>query len=99
MPFKLKFEPEAAAQLHDLEHDNDKKDLKKLKKVRTCLGRLELNPKHPSLNSHKYTDLKGATGEDVWESYVENQTSAWRVFWHYGPSKGEISIVAITPHP
>lgn len=100
MPFRLIIQPEAQSQLHALEHDTDKKDLKKLKKVRKCLGQIETNPKHPGLCSHKYNDLVGKNGEDVWESYVENNNpSAWRVFWHYGPDKSEISIVAILPHP
>ncbi|HSI74005.1 MAG TPA: hypothetical protein VK934_12585 [Fimbriimonas sp.] len=100
MPFQLIFQPEAAGQLRDLEHDEDKKDVKKLKKVRKCLGLIETNPKHPGLESHKYNELKGLNGEDVWESYVENKVStAWRVFWHYGPGRGIITIVAITPHP
>lgn len=52
------------------------------------------------MNSHKYSELKGANNEEVWESYVENDTpSAWRVFWHYGPGQGVITVVAITPHP
>ncbi len=100
MAYDLIFEPEAEGQLHDLERDDDKKDLKKLKKVRKCLGFLETNPKDPGLHSHKYLELTGKNGEDVWESYVENKAAAaWRVFWHYGPAKGEITIVAITPRP
>ncbi len=90
----------AAQQLHDLEHDESKKDLEKLKRVHQCLGQLETNPRHPGLNSHKYNELRGANGEDVWESYVENNTlAAWRVFWHYGPGQSVIGIVAVTPHP
>ena len=100
MPFNLIFQPEAEDQLHDLEFDEDKKDLVKLKKVRKCLGYLEINPKHPSLETHEYSSLKGLNGEKVWEAYVENKvSSAWRVFWHYGPGKGVITIVSITPHP
>lgn len=31
---------------------------------------------------------------------LENQTSAaGRLFWTYGPGQGEITIVAIEPHP
>jgi hypothetical protein len=44
----------------------------------------------------------GPKGEDVWESYVENNTPlAWRIFWCYTPDGGIqiITIVAITPHP
>ncbi len=100
MAFKLTFSTEARQQLHDLEHDEDKKDLQKLKRVRKCLGLLENDPRHSGLNSHKHSELQGANKEDLWESYVENNTpSAWRVFWHYGPGKGVITIVAITPHP
>ncbi|MBW7927726.1 MAG: hypothetical protein H3C58_06485 [Fimbriimonadaceae bacterium] len=100
MALKLLFSTEAKAQLRDLEHDPRTKDLVKLKRVRRCLGLLEANPRHPGLNSHKYAELKGPNGEDVWESYVENRTpSAWRVFWHYGPGKDTVTVVSITPHP
>ena len=72
----------------------------KLKKVRKALGLLQTNPRHPGLNSHKYTSLHGASGEDVWDSYVENNTpAAWRIFWHYGPGDGQITVVTIGPHP
>ncbi len=100
MPYRLIFQPEAEGQLRDLERDEDKKDLKKLKKVRKCLGLIETNPRHPGLHSHRYEEKKGRNGEDVWESYVENNVpAAWRLFWHYGPAKDEITIVAITQHP
>lgn len=100
MPFTLTFQPEAEDQLRDLEFDEDKKDLVKLKKVRKCLGFLETNPKHPSLETHEYSSLKGLKGEKVWEACVENNvSSAWRIFWHYGPGQGVITIVSITPHP
>lgn len=100
MDFRLKFMPRAEKDLYDLEFDQDKKDLVKLKKVRKCLGLIQRNPKHPGLESHEYQSVKGQNGEKVWESYVENKVSAaWRVFWHYGPEKNEITIIAITPHP
>ena len=36
----------------------------------------------------------------VWESYVEQDTpAAWRVWWYYGPAKGEITVVDLAPHP
>lgn len=100
MPFKLTITDTADEQLHHLEFDKDKKDLKKLKKVRKCLGYLQTNPKHPSLDTHEYSSMRGENGEKVWEAYAENNTpSAWRVFWHYGPNSNEITIVAVTPHP
>lgn len=100
MPFRILLTDTVDGQLHDLEFDEDKKDLAKLKRVNKCLGQLQANPRHPGLNSHKYGEKKGEHGEDVWESYVENDTpAAWRVFWHYGPGRNEITVLAITPHP
>ena len=100
MPFELIFQPEAEQKLRDLEFDEDGRDLMKLKKGRKCLGLLERNPGHPSLQTHEYHSLTGVNGEKVWEAYVENRVSSvWRVFGHYGPNKGEITIVSITPHP
>ena len=73
---------------------------KKLKKVRQTLGKLQQDPRHPGLNSHKYNSIQGVNGEDIWECYVENSTpSAWRMFWHYGPGKAVITLVTIGPHP
>jgi hypothetical protein len=75
--------------------------------VRKALSYLELDPHHPSLNTHEFTSLKGANGEKLFEAYAQNNTpGAYRIFWHYGPdeTKGRkrtpvITIVAITPHP
>ena len=100
MNFKIRLTDTAKRQLIELEFDPDKMDLVKLKKVRKCLGYLQSNPKHPSLETHEYTSMQGENGEKVWEAYAENRTSAaWRVFWYYGPAKGEITIVAVTAHP
>jgi hypothetical protein len=96
MPFKLDFAVSASAQLADLKS----KEPRKHKKVLKCLGLLESNPRHPGLNSHRYEDYDEVHGQKIWESYVENEIpGAYRVFWHYGPDKGEITVVAITPHP
>lgn len=95
---KLMFTKEAAAAIQELEATPS--TAAKLKKVRKALGFLSQNPRHPGLNSHKYTSITGASGEDVWESYVENNTpSAWRIFWHWGPDEKAITVVSITPHP
>ena len=100
MVFNIIFSPRAAQELHNLEFDPDSQDLKKLLKVRKCLGLLETNPKHPGLQTHEFRNLKGMNGEKVWEAYVEDKSpAAWRVIWHYGPGQGTISIIAITPHP
>ena len=68
--------------------------------MRKSLGYLETNPKHPSLNTHEYQTLSRQFGIKIFEAYAENQTpQAYRIFWHYGPNKNEITIIAITPHP
>ena len=65
-----------------------------------CLGYLESNPKHHSLNTHEYNSLSRQFGIKIFEAYAENKTpQAYRIFWHYGPDKSEITIIAITPHP
>ncbi|MFB9730940.1 hypothetical protein [Ornithinimicrobium kibberense] len=79
----------------------DRADQKaRFKKVQKALAHLQANPRHPGLQSHKYESMQGANGEAVWDSYVENNTpSAWRIFWHYGPGKGVLTVLMITPHP
>ena len=61
---------------------------------------METNLRYPGLQTHKYSSLIGPNGEEVFETYAENMTpAAFRIFWHYGPEKGEITIFAVTPHP
>ncbi len=96
--FRLEFTTEAVLQLKNLEKNLALK--KRHKAVLKALAYLETNPKHPSLNTHKYSSLKGNNGEEIFEAYAENNTpSAYRIFWHYGPNKNFITIVAIVPHP
>ncbi len=98
MRFSLFYTPTADAQLDALEQD--KGSAKRCRAVKKTLGFMETNLKHPGLNTHKYDSLIGACGEDVFEAYAENNTpAAYRIFWHYGPKKGQITIVAITDHP
>jgi hypothetical protein len=90
----------ADAQYKALEADKTQKAIGVLKAVNKALAYLSLDPRYPSLHSHKYNTLVGENGEEVWESYAQNKTpGAWRIFWHYGPDKDWITIVAITPHP
>ena len=64
------------------------------------LGFLSQNPRHPGLNSHEIDDLTKKYGIKVFQSYLENKTpSAGRLFWAYGPDRGDITILAIEPHP
>lgn len=96
--FQLLFTEQAVEDLQRLQKDNSL--LRRLKSVNKALAYLETNPKHPSLNTHKYSALIGANGEEIFEAYAENNTpTAYRVFWHYGPNKNNITIVAITAHP
>jgi len=75
-------------------------DPKKKAKIVRCLAKLGSNPRHPGLNSHSYAEIRGPLGEQIWESYVENNTtSAWRVWWFYGPEQGEITVYLIAEHP
>ncbi len=61
---------------------------------------MEVNLRHPSLNTHEYHNLKGPADEKIFESYAQQNTpGAYRIFWHYGPGKSIISILAIIPHP
>jgi hypothetical protein len=96
--FKLLFTDQANADLDKLEQN--KSLSKRLKAVQKALGYLEINPRHPGLNTHKYTAISGPNNEEVFEAYAENNTpAAYRIFWCYGPNKNNITILAITPHP
>lgn len=60
------------------------------------------NPRHPGLRTHRF---EGKTHpydpkEIVFEAYIQNNTpGAYRLFWCYGPNKGEITILEISSHP
>jgi hypothetical protein len=98
MRFRLQFTREAVANLQALE--DDKGLSKRLRAVRKALGLLETNPRHPSLNTHKFSSLHGPGGEDVFEAYAESKTpAAYRIFWIYGPEQGGIIVISITSHP
>lgn len=98
MAFALRFTAQAESDLGSLESDPSLS--KRFKAVRKALGYLEMNPRHPGLNTHKFSALTGPNGEEIFEAYAENQTpAAYRIFWFYGPDKKMITIIAITPHP
>jgi hypothetical protein len=96
MQFRLQYSTEARDTLANLEQT----DSKKYRKVLKTLALMETNLRHPGLRTHKFDDLSGPNGEEVFEAYVENKTpAAFRVFWYYGLGQGVITILAITPHP
>jgi hypothetical protein len=79
---------------------DDKSQSKRYKAVKKTIKFLAIDPRHNSLQTHEYMSLRGPNGEKVFEAYAEQKTlAAYRVFFYYGPSKGIITIFAITPHP
>ena len=96
--FRLLFTDSAKLQLEKLQNNRNLK--KRLKAVLKYLAYLETNPRHPSLNTHKFTAFTGPKSEEIFEANAENKSpAAYRVFWYYGPSKKQMTIIAITPHP
>lgn len=98
MSFELLFTDQAASDFDSLK--SNPAFSKIFKAVQKVLAYLENNPKHPSLNTHKFSSLQGPGGQEIFEAYAQNNTpGAYRIFWCYGPSKKQITIIAITPHP
>lgn len=96
--FELRFTENAEKELELLE--TEKSQYKNFKAVAKCLYFMQTNLKHPSLNTHEYHETFGPNGEKVFESYAQNNTpGAYRIFWHYGPSRKEITILRICQHP
>lgn len=102
---KLRFTATADGQLTALENTPAQAAL--LGQVLKALAYLEIDPRHPGLQTHEFTSLTGVNGEKVFEACAQNNTpGAYRIFWHYGPDeiKGKkrtpvLTIVAITRHP
>jgi len=84
-----------------VQSDNASNDEKKMyKKVGKAMYMLSINPRHPGLKTHEISSLTKRYGMKVWESYLENNTpAAGRIFWVYGPDRGEITIIGLEPHP
>ena len=96
--FDIYYTQEAKFQLIKLKENNSLK--KQYKAVSKCIRFLTDNPRHSGLQTHEYTELTKQFGTKIFEAYAEQHTpGAYRVFWHYGPSEGEITIVAILAHP
>ncbi|MBF0537187.1 MAG: hypothetical protein HQL03_02930 [Nitrospirae bacterium] len=73
---------------------------KRYSAVKKAIGYLSQNPKYAGLNTHEFKMLKGPKGEKVFTAYAEQSTpAAYRIFWHYGPEKDQITIIAVTSHP
>ena len=78
----------------------NREEQRQFKQLVKALQFLSANPRHPGLQSHEIDDLSRRYGIKVWQSYLENRTpAAGRLFWVYGPTRGEITIIGIEPHP
>lgn len=96
--FNIEFSKQAKDQLNGLISDPAYRAAAKA--VAKSLEYMRMNLRHPSLNTHKYNDMIGPKGEEIFESYAQNNIpGAYRIFWFYGPNKAQVTIVAITPHP
>jgi hypothetical protein len=79
---------------------NDKGLTRQYKAVSKALILMASNLRHQSLATHEFHSKQGPNGEKLIESYAQNKTpGAYRIFWYYGPSQKEITVIAITPHP
>jgi len=96
--FEIFLTDEAKNQIESLKKDKGLE--KRYHAVRKAIYFLSQNPRHKSLRTHEFTSLTGPRGEKIFEAYAEQSTpAAYRVFWHYGPERNQITIIAITPHP
>ena len=96
--FKIKFTEEAKREFLHLKNSKNKQ--RQFKAVAKVIGFMQSNLRHPSLNTHKFNQLKSPFNGDVFESYAQNKTpGAYRIFWVYGPENGDITILTIIPHP
>jgi hypothetical protein len=77
-----------------------KDDEKLYKKWGKAMALLASDPQYPGLHSHEIDALSRRYGEKVLQSYLENRNStAARMYWVYGPKKGEITVIGLEPHP
>ncbi len=96
--FELEWADKAGETYDLLKRDASQKT--RYKAVKKTLKFLARDPHYPSLQTHEYESLKGPNREKVFVAYAQQKTpAAYRVFWFYGPSKGIITIIAITSHP
>jgi hypothetical protein len=96
--FEIFVTDEAKNQLERLKRDKGLE--KRYNAVKKAIRFLSENPRHKSLKTHEFTSLIGPKGEKIFEAYAEQSTpAAYRIFWHYGPGRNQMTILAITPHP
>ena len=77
-----------------------KDEIKLYNKMGKAMRLISQNPRHTGLETHDISSLTKRYGIKVWQSYLENKTpSAGRIYWVYGPNRGEITIIGLEPHP
>jgi hypothetical protein len=112
MRYRLCWAPKATATFKGLQSaaerasgDGQKKSSRQeglFKQVAKAIRYLGEDPRHRSLNTHEFDSLEHPFDKSakVFEAYAQNNTpGAYRIFWCYGPEAGDITIIAITPHP
>ncbi|MFN6338721.1 MAG: hypothetical protein ACK41W_08360 [Cyanobacteriota bacterium] len=111
MSFQILWTPEAVAQFQELRQAAEAAVRKGRKtkpfgffqQVEGCIRKLSAQgPRHSGLHSDPFSSLPNPLNpeEKVFESYAQNRTpGAYRVFWCYEPKQGQITLIAITPHP
>lgn len=106
MPFRIRMgEPEMAAKWRDfssrkLQGRLDANEERFFAKLVRVMGYLAENPRHPSLRTHEIDVLTDRYGFKVFEAYLQNNApAAGRLFWAYGPDRGDITIMGVEPHP
>ena len=66
--FKIDFTEKALQQLKDLKNNPSRKGIAKA--VVKSIRFMTENIRHPSLHTHKYDELSGPDGEEIFESYA-----------------------------
>jgi len=99
MAHRIIYTTRAEKDLEELRKDKSQKRI--LNAVCKSIRFLAENPRHPSLRTHQYHSLPEIyPGQKIWEAYAQDKTpAAYRIFWSYGPSKEQITIITLTPHP
>ena len=98
MTFRILFTPDAREQFDWLKCSPDQRI--RFKAVQRAFLHLQEDPKHPSLQTHKYHGMSGPEGQEVFEAYAQQHApGAYRIFFYYGPHRLEITVFAIVPHP
>jgi hypothetical protein len=97
VPFTLQYSSSATAELGRLAVDKGLADRRA--SVLKALGNLQVNPKHPSLQTHVYQGALCPHKRELYEAYAENnRPGAYRLFFCYQPN-WTIYVVDIMQHP